>query len=341
MREYGSVQTQFWSDLVLQGLSTHAKLLAVYLLTGPHTNMLGCFRLPAGYVSEDLKWNGEIVSEVFAELARVGFLIRDAESGWIFIYHFLEWNPIENPNQGKSLSKLCNQVPQQSRVFKPLVESLLTQTKYLDEGFRNRLETLCQAFRNQEQEQEQDQKQDQDQDQGKNQKQDVVDGKPSNDDLPSSNDSKAPLVIPKKLVLVPCVTKRSSVSARISIPLQNDETFLVSDYYIENWRKTYPNIDVLQELRQLRAWNEANPAERKTSSHILRHINAWLAKEQRIRLQQQQAPPVNSAMDLATRGLSPTLAHNLIVGEQWLTRPSEKKQTNHLESNNNEEDKLC
>lgn len=48
MREYGSVQTQFWPDLALQNLSTHAKLLAVYLLTGPHTNMLGCFRLPTG-----------------------------------------------------------------------------------------------------------------------------------------------------------------------------------------------------------------------------------------------------------------------------------------------------
>src|SRR5580692_7444375 len=103
MREYGSVQTQFWSDVALQNLSTHAKLLAVYLLTGPHTNMLGCFRVPMGYVAEDLQWDRETVSVAFTELARVNFLIRDDESSWICITNFLQWNPIENPNQAKSL----------------------------------------------------------------------------------------------------------------------------------------------------------------------------------------------------------------------------------------------
>ncbi|MCH9754381.1 MAG: hypothetical protein K0U11_00760, partial [Gammaproteobacteria bacterium] len=94
MREYGSVQTQFWSDIALQNLSTHAKLLAVYLLTGPHTNMLGCFRLPTGYVAEDLKWNEETVYNAFSELDQIRFLIRDPESNWILIINFLDWNPI-------------------------------------------------------------------------------------------------------------------------------------------------------------------------------------------------------------------------------------------------------
>lgn len=94
MREYGSVQTQFWSDLALQSLSTHAKLLAVYLLTGPHTNMLGCFRLPIGYVAEDLKWDEETVHSAFSELEQIEFLIRDTKSSWVLITHFLDGNPI-------------------------------------------------------------------------------------------------------------------------------------------------------------------------------------------------------------------------------------------------------
>jgi len=173
VKEYGSVQTQFWSDSSLQNLSTHVKLLAVYLLTGPHTNMLGCFRLPLGYVSEDLKWDGETVCKAFAELAQIRFLVRDPESNWILITHFLDWNPIENPNQGKSLSKLFNRVPPLSMVFKPIIKILLNQTKYLDERFKNHLTTLSQPFQNQEQ--------------------DVV-GKPSiNDSLPNSS-SKIPLL---------------------------------------------------------------------------------------------------------------------------------------------------
>lgn len=306
MREYGSVQTQFWSDLALQNLSTHAKLLAVYLLTGPHTNMLGCFRLPTGYVAEDLKWNEETVYNAFSELDQIRFLIRDPESNWILITNFLDWNPIENPNQGKSLSKLFKRVPNQSTVFKPLIKILLDQTKYLDEGFQNHLATLSQPFQNQEQNQEQDQNQE------KDQEQDVV-GKPSFiDGLPSSN-SKIPLLINKKSVV-----NTISDEEIIAIPLQNNDVFIAGKMDINTWKKTYSNIDVLQELRQIQAWNEANPSARKTRSQILRHINAWLAKEQRDSLQRQQAPPDHDVTRLAIRGLSPTLAHNLVVGEQWL-----------------------
>lgn len=300
MREYGSVQTQFWSDLALQNLSTHAKLLAVYLLTGPHTNMLGCFRLPTGYVAEDLKWNEETVYNAFSELDQIRFLIRDPESNWILIINFLDWNPIENPNQGKSIVKLFKRVPHQSTVSKAIIKILLDQTKYLDEGFKNHLATLSQPFQNQEQNQEQEQE--------KDQEQDVV-GKPSiNDGLPSSN-SKTPLSINKKSI---------HDEETIGIPLQNNDVFITGKMDIHTWEKTYPNIDVLQELRQIQAWNEANPSARKTRSQILRHINAWLAKEQRDSLQRQQAPPDHDVTRLATRGLSPTLAHNLVVGEQWL-----------------------
>ena len=306
MREYGSVQTQFWSDIALQNLSTHAKLLAVYLLTGPHTNMLGCFRLPTGYVAEDLKWNEETVYNAFSELDQIRFLIRDPESNWILIINFLDWNPIENPNQGKSIIKLFKRVPHQSTVSKAIIKILLDQMKYLDEEFKNHLATLSQPFQNQEQNQEQDQNQE------KDQEKDVV-GKPSFiDGLPSST-SKIPLLINKKSVVDSIIDEET-----IGISLQNNDVFITGKMDINMWKKTYPNIDVLQELRQIRAWNEANPSARKTRSQILRHINAWLAKEQRESLQQQQAPPDHDVTRLATRGLSPTLAHNLVVGEQWL-----------------------
>lgn len=57
MRDYGLVSSQFWITPDLQSISSDAKLLGVYLLTSPHTNMLGCFRLPIGYISEDLRWD--------------------------------------------------------------------------------------------------------------------------------------------------------------------------------------------------------------------------------------------------------------------------------------------
>src|SRR5687768_16947104 len=106
MREYGLVYSRFWVNPDIQSLSVDGKLLALYLLTCSHANMLGCFRLPIGYIAEDLQWGFERVKKGFKELIRIRFLSRDEETGWLVIYHYLKWNPIENPNQGKSIVKL-------------------------------------------------------------------------------------------------------------------------------------------------------------------------------------------------------------------------------------------
>ena len=69
MRDYGKVHTSFWISDGMRRVSDGARLLALYLLTGQHTNMNGCFRLPDGYVSEDLNWTSERVAKGFKELA--------------------------------------------------------------------------------------------------------------------------------------------------------------------------------------------------------------------------------------------------------------------------------
>ena len=68
MRIYGSIHTCFWSSKATQELSDQAKLLAIYLLACPHSNMLGAFRLPDAYISEDLHWDIAIVKKTFQEL---------------------------------------------------------------------------------------------------------------------------------------------------------------------------------------------------------------------------------------------------------------------------------
>lgn len=96
MREYGQVQSSFWQSVDAQAFSDVGKLLALYLLTGPHTNGIGCYKLPDGYVMADLGWNPETVSKGFAELSANGFANRF--DGVVFIPNFLRWNRIANGN---------------------------------------------------------------------------------------------------------------------------------------------------------------------------------------------------------------------------------------------------
>ena len=66
----------------------------------------------------------------------------------------------------------------------------------------------------------------------------------------------------------------------ISLPL-NDGTFYdVSENDRAKWSQLYPNVDVLQQLRNMAGWCDANPTKRKTRGVIKRFITAWLAREQ-------------------------------------------------------------
>ena len=77
----------------------------------------------------------------------------------------------------------------------------------------------------------------------------------------------------------------SEKPAVISIPLicKKSEPQIDFDIYqpmIDDWAESYPAVNVIQELRNIRQWNLANPARRKTKAGILRHINTWLADKQ-------------------------------------------------------------
>lgn len=142
MRDYGKVMTTFWTSSDMQELSNNGRMLALYLLTSPHTNLLGCFHLPTGYVSEDLKWSVETVSEGFQELERNGFATHDAGSKWVVIHAFLKWNIIENPNQGIAAGRLFEQVPTRSTVKPLLAKALRQYSKHFPKPVLDEFETL-------------------------------------------------------------------------------------------------------------------------------------------------------------------------------------------------------
>ena len=66
----------------------------------------------------------------------------------------------------------------------------------------------------------------------------------------------------------------------ISIILNDKTEYPVTAADVEKWKELYPAVDIMQELRKMKGWADANPTKRKTKGGIKRFINAWLAKEQ-------------------------------------------------------------
>lgn len=82
----------------------------------------------------------------------------------------------------------------------------------------------------------------------------------------------------KKKTLAPSL--ESSEPAIISLTLNTGEKYPITQEDIENFKKLYPAVDVIQQFRNMCGWLDANPTKRKTRSGIKRFVNTWLAREQ-------------------------------------------------------------
>ncbi|MFD2112039.1 hypothetical protein [Thiorhodococcus fuscus] len=124
MRDYGRIHTKFWEQPEISELSLEGRLLAVYLLTSQHSNMLGCYRLSTGYVMDDLRLPHDTAEAAFAELETMGFLHRCRATGWVLLPKYLKYNPVENPNQAKAALKLVDKVPSKAAFIPALQASI-------------------------------------------------------------------------------------------------------------------------------------------------------------------------------------------------------------------------
>ena len=74
--------------------------------------------------------------------------------------------------------------------------------------------------------------------------------------------------------------KNRSVPAVITLTLNDKTEYPIYQNDIDNWKELYQAVDILNELRKMKGWIEANPSRRKTKTGIKRFINSWLSKEQ-------------------------------------------------------------
>lgn len=134
---YSRVMSRFWGDEKVLVWDDDMKLLALYILTCPHGNMLGCFRLPKLYICEDLRWDAKRLDKPFAKLLEEEFMKYDEEARSILIKNYLIHNPIENENQAKAAVKKLKELPKSQllsdlklfieRLDKPFLELLAKQ----------------------------------------------------------------------------------------------------------------------------------------------------------------------------------------------------------------------
>ena len=144
----GQLTGSFWTSSDVLRMNEDQKVLFAYLITCDHSNTIGCYRLPLGYIMSDLNWAKERVTDTLDKLLFWQAAKYDKEHQWVFIPNYMKHNKIQNPNQALAALKQYIQVPDKFRYFPDLVTVLKQFGNHLPDCWVNSLETLSRQFSN-------------------------------------------------------------------------------------------------------------------------------------------------------------------------------------------------
>lgn len=88
MRDYAKIAPTFWTGDTgkkIRGLGLEAQLIALYLLTNPHSNMFGLYYLPMPIICHETGMSDKKINACFVKLLNIGFCRYDCESEFIFV----------------------------------------------------------------------------------------------------------------------------------------------------------------------------------------------------------------------------------------------------------------
>lgn len=262
MRDYAKVSPRIWTGRLGKSLRGNepAQVLAMYLVTCPHANMIGLYHLPMEYICADTGLSKRRVDSAFKALARgLGgkpFALYDAENERVWVVEHArhemngrnELSPRDNRIKGIADALRDHAISPLARAFADHYPEMYELAgRPLDDNAEGPSKGVPKPLLMQEQEQEQEQEVE------------------ASEDLGFCAEPDEPAPAPQPVLEFPCVGNRAW-------PLYPAK--------LEEYRESFPGIDVLAECRRARQWLLDNPKRRKTYDGMARYLGNWLGKEQ-------------------------------------------------------------
>ena len=90
MRDYGKVSPQFWVGKTGRSLrgNMESQIVALYLMTSPHANMIGVFYCPVDYIAKETGLTIEGASKALQSLIEADFCTFEADTEYVFVHQF-------------------------------------------------------------------------------------------------------------------------------------------------------------------------------------------------------------------------------------------------------------
>src|SRR5262245_3823552 len=89
MRDYAKVAPQFWigqTGRQIKYLGVEAQLIALYLITNPHSTMLGIYYLPLVTIAHEVGIPLEGVQKALSSLCEIGFCSYEEQMEYVWVH---------------------------------------------------------------------------------------------------------------------------------------------------------------------------------------------------------------------------------------------------------------
>lgn len=126
MRDYATLRTVMWAGKTMKLLRGDpvAQLLVPYLISSPHSNMIGVYHCPVAYMADDLGTSSEGARKGLARVCEAGFCTYDDELDWVFVHRMAEIQV------GAQLKEADKRVPAVAREFNGIASAPLKAAFY-------------------------------------------------------------------------------------------------------------------------------------------------------------------------------------------------------------------
>lgn len=111
MAEYRTVRIGFWNDPYIEGLEAKAKLLYLYLFTGPYANNLGVIEVTRRKIAYETALSQQDVDRYLTDFEANGKVVCDPSHNLIFLTRFIRHQTSTSPKILQGLKQLTLSIP--------------------------------------------------------------------------------------------------------------------------------------------------------------------------------------------------------------------------------------
>lgn len=119
MRDYGKISPQFWTGKTGKAIKAggpESVVVAMYLMSSPHSNMIGMYYLPMIYLAHETGLGMEVASKGLARALEAGFCSYDEASEVVWVHEMARYQIADelaaNDNRVKGIQREIDSVPE-------------------------------------------------------------------------------------------------------------------------------------------------------------------------------------------------------------------------------------